>query len=325
MKALAKALLAALLLLPAPPAALASEPFDGRTITYVVGTKPGGGYDRYARLIAPYLESQLPGATVVVVNEPAGNGLTALRRLMRASGPIERIVTFNTGFFVQQAAGRGDAALDLNALNYVGKASSEARFLIVRANAGLATLAALQQAAEPVTCLSSSPHGASHAQTRALIEAFALNARLISGFQGAEGEAALAKGEADCLLTSESNLPAMLDADLIEIVGRIGTPEAERFAAVPDLAAAAAPGRQAETVAKVAAMTALGRVTAAAPGADPAELAVLRQAYAAALGDPDLLEAARQRGMALDPADGETVQALATRILSDAPVASEPD
>ena len=35
--------------------------FAGKTITYIVATKPGGGYDTYARLIATYLETLLSG------------------------------------------------------------------------------------------------------------------------------------------------------------------------------------------------------------------------------------------------------------------------
>ena len=44
--------------------------FAGRTITYIVCTGPGGGYDSYARLIARHLERHLDGARVVVRNVP---------------------------------------------------------------------------------------------------------------------------------------------------------------------------------------------------------------------------------------------------------------
>ena len=35
----------------APGAAQAQDFYDGKTITYIVATEPGGGYDTYARLI----------------------------------------------------------------------------------------------------------------------------------------------------------------------------------------------------------------------------------------------------------------------------------
>jgi tripartite-type tricarboxylate transporter receptor subunit TctC len=45
--------------------------YKGKSIQFVVGYGPGGGYDVYARLLARYLGKYVPGApTVVVVNMP---------------------------------------------------------------------------------------------------------------------------------------------------------------------------------------------------------------------------------------------------------------
>ena len=55
--------------------------FAGRTITYIVCTGPGGGYDTYARLIARHLERHLDGAHVVVRNVPGAAHLIGLDQL----------------------------------------------------------------------------------------------------------------------------------------------------------------------------------------------------------------------------------------------------
>lgn len=46
--------------------------YRGKTVTFVAPDKPGGGFDQYARIYAPYLAKYL-GATVNVTNIPAGN------------------------------------------------------------------------------------------------------------------------------------------------------------------------------------------------------------------------------------------------------------
>src|SRR6266545_7841657 len=51
--------------------------FAGKTVRLVVGFGPGGGYDSYARMLAPYLSKNL-GATVIVENRPGAGGLVAL-------------------------------------------------------------------------------------------------------------------------------------------------------------------------------------------------------------------------------------------------------
>ena len=45
--------------------------YKGRTVTIVVGSSPGGGYDLYGRLIARFMGRHIPGnPTVVVQNMP---------------------------------------------------------------------------------------------------------------------------------------------------------------------------------------------------------------------------------------------------------------
>ena len=53
------------------------EFFKGKTVRIVVGYGPGGGYDIYARMIAPYIAKAL-GASVIVENQPGAGGITAL-------------------------------------------------------------------------------------------------------------------------------------------------------------------------------------------------------------------------------------------------------
>src|SRR5512145_2537181 len=44
--------------------------YKGKVINYIVATKPGGGYDAYARVIGKYMQKHLPGSTVVIKNIP---------------------------------------------------------------------------------------------------------------------------------------------------------------------------------------------------------------------------------------------------------------
>src|SRR5438270_11163634 len=44
--------------------------FRGKTVTYIVATGPGGGYDSYGRLIARYIQKYLPGSRFIVRNVP---------------------------------------------------------------------------------------------------------------------------------------------------------------------------------------------------------------------------------------------------------------
>jgi tripartite-type tricarboxylate transporter receptor subunit TctC len=54
--------------------------FKGKTIRMVVGFGPGGGYDIYARMIAPYIAQRLD-AKVVVENTPGAGSMTAMNNI----------------------------------------------------------------------------------------------------------------------------------------------------------------------------------------------------------------------------------------------------
>ena len=50
--------------------------YDGKTVELVVPFKNGGGTDRWARAVAPFLQKYLDGATVQVINEPGGGSIS---------------------------------------------------------------------------------------------------------------------------------------------------------------------------------------------------------------------------------------------------------
>ena len=51
-----------------------------KTVKFIVGYAPGGGYDSYARMLQPYLAKAI-GATVIVENQPGAGSLMALNKL----------------------------------------------------------------------------------------------------------------------------------------------------------------------------------------------------------------------------------------------------
>ena len=55
---------------PAWSAESAQDFYKGKTITYIVATSPGGGYDSYGRLVARYMNKYLPGSKIIIRNMP---------------------------------------------------------------------------------------------------------------------------------------------------------------------------------------------------------------------------------------------------------------
>src|SRR3954469_12024312 len=86
------------------PLPVAAQSFQGKTVTIVVGFKPGGGYDATARLLARYLPKYLPGTpTVIVQNMPGANSLIAANYVYAAAKPDGLTIgTFNRNLVIGQ-------------------------------------------------------------------------------------------------------------------------------------------------------------------------------------------------------------------------------
>ena len=114
------AALAATAMLTTTSANAADPYFKGKTITFVVGFGAGGGYDAYARMLAPHFEREL-GADVVVVNKPGAGGMSALNRLYSApADPLQMTIVNGTGAGLQQLLGMKAAKFDLTKLPILG-------------------------------------------------------------------------------------------------------------------------------------------------------------------------------------------------------------
>ena len=123
--------LSAVLSLAAPPAALAQDFYAGKTITMLVGSATGGGYDVYARLIARHWPKYIPGnPSIVIRNMPAAGSLVAMNSLANASpkdGTTIAAVQNHIGIEpVMALTGRADnAKYDGRAVNWIGSAAKE--------------------------------------------------------------------------------------------------------------------------------------------------------------------------------------------------------
>jgi tripartite-type tricarboxylate transporter receptor subunit TctC len=75
------ALAATLVVLAAPSAAAQGRP-DLKSLSIVVGSTPGGGYDTYARLLARHMARHLPSQPgIIVQNMPGASSLKAVQYL----------------------------------------------------------------------------------------------------------------------------------------------------------------------------------------------------------------------------------------------------
>src|SRR5258707_15781101 len=76
--------------------------FKGKTVTYIVATAPGGGFDLYGRLVSEYMQKYLPGSTFVVKNVAGAGHLIGANTIYASRADGLTIGTFTTGLIYNQ-------------------------------------------------------------------------------------------------------------------------------------------------------------------------------------------------------------------------------
>ncbi|MGE0004541.1 MAG: Bug family tripartite tricarboxylate transporter substrate binding protein [Parvibaculaceae bacterium] len=292
------------LLLWANPVGAQSNPFDGKTITYIVATKPGGGYDTMGRLVSRYLEKHLPGSRIIVKNIPGGGHLVGAKMIYAADPDGLTIGTFNTGLVYWQMTAGDLGDLDLTKMSWIGKAASESRVLIVSTKSAVRTIGDFRNPDRPVKMASSGKGSAAYQEAKLLASALGLNVEIIPGFEGTEAEMSMLRGEIDANLGSASSLKPFIDNGNGKILLEIGgKPDSD----LPQASALAETAEAKSIISLIETQAQLSRLTAAPPGLAPEQLNALRAAYLAALADPGLLAEAKKLDLPIAPAGGEIV------------------
>jgi tripartite-type tricarboxylate transporter receptor subunit TctC len=293
--------------------------FKGKTMTYIVATSPGGGYDTYARLIAKYMERYLPVSNIIVKNVPGAGHIIGANQLYAAKPDGLTIGTFNTGLIYAQLLKREGIRFDLTKFTYLGKAAADPRTIVVSTKSDIKTYDDLLASGEPIKFAAAGPGSAAYNEIKMLNSALNLNIQLITGYRGQEGEMAMMRGEVAGQMASLSSVAPFIENGLGRLILQIGGTASPEFGNAPLAADIITEGDGASVVALIGSQAELARLTAAPPGVPADRAEVLVAAYRSALEDPELLAQAAKIGRPIEPLFGADVADRIIRALNQSP------
>ncbi len=288
--------------------------FEGKTITYIIATNPGGNYDAYGRLIGRHLEEKLGADRVIFKNLPGAGHIIGANTLFQSEPDGLTIGTFNTGLIYAQILQTEGVQFDLTQFSWVGKAASDVRAMVLGSNSGLTSFEDLLNSPSTVNFAASGIGSASYNETKMLADALGLPINMIPGYQGNEGEMAMLRQEVVGQIGSMASLQPFVDVGngfFALVVGEEdGIPSAIDYATTD---------KAKSIVNVIAANSNLGRLTAAPPGVPAEVLAELRAGYMAVMEDPEFLAEAEKLGLPIDAAPGDEVTELMLAALQQSP------
>jgi tripartite-type tricarboxylate transporter receptor subunit TctC len=289
--------------------------FKGKTVTYIVATAPGGGYDSYGRLVADAMQKHLPGSTFIVKNMPGAGHLIGANAIYASKPDGLTLGTFNTGLIYNQAIKQEGVKFDLEKMSWIGKAASDPRVIAIASQSPIKTYKDLLAQKDPVNFSTAGLGSASYVETTMLTSALKLPVKILTGYNGSDDQLAMRRGEITGSIASRSSWEQFVANGYGRFIAQIGGSETD----LPQLAPQVTDPNGKALVALVQSQGDIARLTAGPPGIPKEILDALRTAYREALQDKDLLEKAKKLGLPIEPMYGDDVLKKVKEALNQKP------
>ncbi len=294
--------------------------YKGKTVRFVVGFGTGGGFDAYARMIAPALGRALD-ANVIVENQPGAGGIIALNRI--AAGPADGLalmIVDGTPAALGQLLGQENVRYDLSRIDHLGMISATRFAWLVGATSKFQSLGDIVKAGGRILFASSGPTDGPTGSAAFACEALRISCRVILGYKGSSDMIlAMQRGEVDANFLSESSSSALVKSGQARAIAVISRTRSPLMPDVPTMFEQSALDADQQWLLDFRAnLNDLGRILVTSPGTEPGRLAALRAAVRNVLTDAELIAEGFRTSRVLEYQSPQAAHEKAMQVLAAA-------
>lgn len=292
--------------------------YKGKTVRFVVGVGVGGGFDAYARMIAPYLARALD-ASVVVENQLGAGGLVALNRISTAQPDgLSLMIVNGTPAALGQLLDQQNVRYDLTKLEHLGVIAAYPWIWLVNNASPVKT--ASDARAVRLRWGGVGPTDGPADGARITCHALRIECQIVLGYKGSADIAlAMERGEMDALYVSDSSAAQFVKSGQAWAVAAMGDKRSELLPDVPTIfEATKLDDEQRWWLEFRMSINDLGRILVTTPGVPAERLAFLRQAVRKSLTDPELVAEGEKTGRFVAYQGPEVARGLALKALGQA-------
>ena len=294
-----------------------AEFYRGKSVTLIVSSSPGGGYDIMARTIAKYLGRHLPGKPrIVVSNMPGAGGIVAMNYAYRGApkdGTFIAAMQNNIPF--EPLLGTPEARFVATEFNWLGSPSVEVGLIAVWHTVPVNSLPDLKR--REIAVGSSGANSTPSFYARLLNETLGTKMRIVVGYPGQnEVYLAMERGEVDGFPsmfynTLNATRPNWRAEKNIKLLLQYGLEKEPALANVPSALDLVTNPEDKQLMQAGLAMVTLGRPYLMPPGVPADRVAQMRKAFEGTFNDPGFRADANRMSLGVNtPKTGAEVQKL---------------
>jgi tripartite-type tricarboxylate transporter receptor subunit TctC len=298
----------------------AEDFYKGKTITIVVGSSSGGGYDTYARFLARNWPKYISGnPNVVVENMPGAGSLKATNYIFNvapkdgtAVGAVQQGILFEP-LFKTMGSGK-EAKFDPMKLGWIGAATHDTSIMVVWHTTPFKSLADIKSA-QVLT-------GSAGATTNYSVYARLMNAtmgthlKIVEGYRGtSDVTLALERGEIQAVTGWDYSSLIGTKADWVKnhdvrILVQFGAHKLSDLPDVPLAREQATTAVNRKVLDLITLRQEIGRPYIAPPGLPADRLATLSGSFQKMMHDEAFLDDAREHRSEIDPSTADECRAV---------------
>ena len=288
--------------------------FEGKTMSYLVGSTPGGGSDVTARLVGRYLERHIPGKPRIdIINKPGAGGLIAANELYNLRKPDGlSFVAVNVSALFAIASGNDAIKFDLTKFIWMGQAFDDSQTLLMRTSTPYTSFEAIRKANKegklPRMGAQSLDH-TSNVVVKIVGHILGLDFLVIPGYPGTpqillDIERGALDGRAFSTGSFFATKREWLKTGFIKTLVTSGKERDKRLPEVPSIEEISPAGSKGLLSALYSSQD-ISRSLALPPGTPPDRVKILRDAFARMTKDEQFLKEADKMGLEISLIRGE--------------------
>src|SRR5688572_3622848 len=292
------AVLLGLLIIPvaAAPAQAQADFYKGKTVTVVIGARLTGSLSIAAQLVTRHLSKYIPGNPNVILRQmPGGAHLVATGHVFNVAEPDGlTILAANPNVAMAELAKMSTVRFDVNKFQWLGSSGTDGALFSINSKLPYKTYKEWMASGKELVAGTTGPGSNAHDMPMLLKEFAGAKLKLVTGY-AANGDIQLAveRGEADSWSALATTIKLGIERGIVRALVRSRTPiSGYNHLPVDEELTTDPVGKALMAIRGIP--QSIGRPFAVRPGTPPDRIAILREAFAKTVKDPEFIAAGKK-------------------------------